>query len=235
MSGEMKRISIVFVVVGIALFVVYSGGMCGVGDVPAYFFAAGSRVPCGVEENVKDVLSNGCVGGCQERFCSCLRGVGDDAMPGGYKVAFSSSGIEREETMDGDRLALLMQPSRACPSGFAYNSQCVCFEEDGNQEIPYLCEAKESKPPSSGSATLSPSSTPSGNGGGESSQSSSLPPEEGSISRGPSVSARLLPLFIYIVILGAIGGYMLKSMNRNKEENAVVVAITGAESGSHQP
>lgn len=125
---------------------------------------------------------------------------------------------------EGDVLGLVMEPSALCPSGFAYKSRCVCFTDKVDGGAPYLCDSESSGAPSGsesvGNTTSSPSegdgeTTSAGGGGGDSSSESA--------AEGPSLTARLVPLLCYVVILTSIGGYMLTRMNRNKEESPVVI------------
>eukprot|EP00796_Vickermania_ingenoplastis_P003752 gene3752-2648_t len=112
-------------------------------------------------------------------------------------------------------LALTMEPSRDCPSGFHYKQQCVCF--GAVNKTAYLCDATadpEVTPPSS---TAHPTE---------------LPPSEPT-HQSPTAAQRVFPLLGYFALMTTIGCFLFYSMRKGGSgpatsgENVVIVDVDG--------
>lgn len=133
-------------------------------------------------------------------------------------IRFSSHLIDN----DGGSLALQMQPSSTCSSGFRYKSQCVCFFDGVGGVEPYLCDERVS------TSTVTPSSSPAPTSSPGGTETDEDRPGNKNELKSLSVSGRIPFLLAYVLLIAAIGGYMLRSMGRNKDDTEGVI-ITSAE------
>lgn len=125
------------------------------------------------------------------------------------------------DDQEGGSLALQMQPNLTCSSGFSYKFQCVCFFESVDGVEPYLCDD-----PLTSSSVAPSSSAPTPTPGGSDNEEDTL----GSKTElnSPSLAARLPFLLAYVILIGAIGGYMIRSMSRSKDETEAII-VTAVE------
>lgn len=99
-------------------------------------------------------------------------------------------------------LALSMEPSKDCPSGFHYKSRCVCFGV--TNRTAYLCDdsAAPSSPP-----VPRPTSTEA--------------PSADETPQNISLSSRLIPLVFYFILLFCIASYMYYSIKKGSRRDAI--------------